>query len=172
MDRFNTERLSIFSWRPILEEHSDRQELEAALPAILTPRALEHLPPALQLSQNNGGISSWVDQRAEESDVLLVKSRHDNELVGLLILASDPSEMLTPEIHVGYLLGEASWGQGIATELIQGLVYAAGKDGPAKLFGGVSNDNPASARVLQKAGFEFSPELSSPDSQMYFKTVG
>ncbi len=171
MDPFLTERLSVHSWQSTLGDREARRGLEIALSAILSRRVLEHLPSPLHLSGDDD-IASWVDERAEESDVFRVNWRHSSELVGLLILASDPSDSQAPELHIGYLLGEATWGQGVATELVQGLVSAAEKDGPVRLLGGVSIENPASARVLEKAGFELSPDLSTTNSHMYSKKVG
>ena len=56
--------------------------------------------------------------------------------------------------EVGYWLGEACWGRGIATEaLVLFTRHAFGELGLLRLFALPLADNAASIRVLQKAGF-------------------
>ena len=166
---FTTQRLSVCNWRPIVDGKRDRQMIETTLTTILTPNVLKHLPQSLHLGR--GGISSWVDERIQESDVLLVKHTGSGELVGLMILASEPRAGNTLNLHIGYLLAESTWGQGIATELVTGFVLAMEDHKPVKLFGGVDTGNPASARVLQKAGFLIDPNLSKHDIDIYIRTM-
>ena len=84
-----------------------------------------------------------------------------------MILAFEPGAAEKPTVHIGYLLAETVWGQGIATELMKGFVSSVKNNGPLRLAGGVDRGNPASARVLQKAGFVVEPDLSAPDIDMY-----
>ncbi|MFT7601698.1 MAG: ribosomal-protein-alanine N-acetyltransferase [Acidimicrobiales bacterium] len=56
--------------------------------------------------------------------------------------------------RIGYLFGEPFWGQGYATELVQGLVvWSRSQPQLLSLAGGVEHDNVASAQVLLKNGF-------------------
>ncbi|MGE0230201.1 MAG: GNAT family N-acetyltransferase [Flavobacteriaceae bacterium] len=58
-------------------------------------------------------------------------------------------------IHLGYWLGSAWWGAGIMTGIVADLVTAAREAFPRRdLAALVCVDNPASARVLEKNGFE------------------
>lgn len=117
--------------------------LEDGLRALLTSKVLAPLPPSF--SQNVDRPLDWLAARLAESAVYQVLS--GNDLIGLMILADkDPGE-----IHVGYLFREASWGQGFASELVLGLVASLGE--ALTLRAGVEADNPASLRVLEKAGF-------------------
>ncbi|WP_417808120.1 GNAT family N-acetyltransferase [Thioclava sp.] len=167
LEKFDTARLFIHSWRPVIEDRKARLSLEANLSSILTRPVLEHLPPPLQLGDQSGGVSSWIDARAEESEVLLVESKFSDDLVGLMILAPDPDADKTPIMHIGYLLSEAVWGQGFGSELLDGLVSAVKEDRPLRLVAGVSRGNLASARVLQKAGFVVDPGVSTADTDIY-----
>ena len=55
----------------------------------------------------------------------------------------------------GYLFDEAVWGNGLASEVVGGLVgWARSQPRIQTLTGGVTRSNPASARVLAKNGFE------------------
>lgn len=168
---FHTARLRVHDWQPVLADKAAREGLERALHALLTPRVLEYLPPALQLAPEAGGISSWIDSLAGESDVMLVDRASSGDLIGLVILAEERDAGQLPTLHVGYLFAEAAWGEGLATELLSGLVSTIEKSGPVHLIGGVDTGNPASARVLQKAGFVIDPGLSTPGTDMYILQI-
>lgn len=58
--------------------------------------------------------------------------------------------------EIGYWLGEAYWGREIVTEAVRGVTdYAFATFDLCRLYAGVFEWNPASARVLEKAGYEF-----------------
>ena len=57
------------------------------------------------------------------------------------------------EIEVGYWIGRRWWGRGFATEAARALVALAPMLGHRHLIAGHFTDNPASGRVLRKAGF-------------------
>ena len=62
--------------------------------------------------------------------------------------------------QIGYWLGEGFWGRGIATEaLIAVTDYAFSHYHVCRLFAHVFAWNPASARVLEKAGYEYEGRL-------------
>ena len=62
--------------------------------------------------------------------------------------------------ELGYWLGEAYWGRGLATEAVRGVVeWAFASFDLARIYAGVLVWNPASARVLEKAGFQFEARL-------------
>lgn len=57
--------------------------------------------------------------------------------------------------HFGYWLGEQYWGRGIATAAVRAVSeYAMSHFGLVRLEASVFAWNPASMRVLEKAGFE------------------
>jgi len=56
--------------------------------------------------------------------------------------------------EMGYWLGEGHWGRGIATEAVRAMVgYAFATLSICRLYAGAFAWNPASMRVLDKAGF-------------------
>ena len=62
--------------------------------------------------------------------------------------------------EIGYWLGEEFWGRGIATEaLIAVTDYAFSNYDICRLYAHVFAWNPASARVLEKAGYEYEGRL-------------
>ncbi|MGQ0765838.1 MAG: GNAT family N-acetyltransferase [Gemmatimonadota bacterium] len=64
--------------------------------------------------------------------------------------------------ELGYWIGEPYWGRGYATEAVSGFSpWALEAYDLVRLFALVFATNPASARVLEKAGFEFVARVSS-----------
>ncbi len=62
--------------------------------------------------------------------------------------------------EVGYWLGEPFWGRGVVTESLRALTeYAFTELGFVRLYATVMEWNPASARVLDKAGYEYEGRL-------------
>ena len=56
-------------------------------------------------------------------------------------------------VEVGYWIEPGSWGNGYATEALSGLLGLARLAGHRRIFSRHASDNPASGRVLRKAGF-------------------
>jgi RimJ/RimL family protein N-acetyltransferase len=57
--------------------------------------------------------------------------------------------------EIGYWLARPNWGQGIMTDVVRRLcAFAFDRYGLQRVFAQVFSTNPASARVLRKAGFE------------------
>ncbi|WP_371153982.1 GNAT family N-acetyltransferase [Jannaschia sp. 2305UL9-9] len=72
------------------------------------------------------------------------------ELVGLMSL----DQMDRGQAEIGYWVAPVAWNTGLATEALRALMQA----NPMKnshVFGKVFQDNPASARVLTNAGFDY-----------------
>lgn len=68
------------------------------------------------------------------------------------------------KVEMGYWIGRPHWGRGYATEACSALIEIARTLGLPSLEGSHFIDNPASARVLEKLGFEpvgiIAPRLS------------
>ncbi len=62
--------------------------------------------------------------------------------------------------EIGYWLGEAYWGRGVVSEAVRALtVWAFETFDLASIYAGVLEWNPASMRVLEKAGYTFEARL-------------
>jgi RimJ/RimL family protein N-acetyltransferase len=72
------------------------------------------------------------------------------QLVGSCGLGRRPSGA----VEMGYWIARPFWGRGLATEACRALVEIASTLGLQSLEGSHFIDNPASARVLEKLGFE------------------
>ena len=83
---------------------------------------------------------------------LLVAERTDGapRLVGACGLGRRPSGA----VELGYWIARSFWGRGFATEACEALIGIARALGLSQLEASHFIDNPASARVLDKLGFE------------------
>lgn len=171
-DGFSTKRLVVVHWDTEFADKRTKLGLTDDLTNLLTPPVLEHLPEPLQLQTDSNAVSYWISARQAEADVYTLRCQRTGRLLGLLILAGFSKGAAQTTIHIGYLFCETSWGQGLATEMLAGLVDWKLKGGQnTLLMGGIGKGNPASARVLEKAGFERSPEHSTADTDMFIKML-
>ena len=89
---------------------------------------------------------------ADDGEIVFLITTQTNGIVGCCGIAKLDGD--TPEI--GYWLGVAFWGQGYATEAARDLIdHAFGELGYDTLLAGARVSNPASRRVLQKCGFQW-----------------
>ena len=78
------------------------------------------------------------------------------ELVGTCGIVYKPEEAM---FELGYVLDKRHWGQGIASEAVEELTrFAKEKLGLTALYAKCAKENPASRRVLEKAGFVYQRE--------------
>ena len=76
-----------------------------------------------------------------------------DEVIGYIGLGLQ-TDVFRRSAEIGYWLGEPFWGRGIATAALQALTeYAFFKFNLLRLFAYVNVTNPASVRVLEKAGY-------------------
>jgi len=96
-------------------------------------------------------ISALLDHWSERGYGLwAVEARSSGELMGRCGLQYLPD---TGEVEIDFILGQAHWGQGMATEAGQAsLRYGFEMLGLARVVGIVHAENKASRRVLEKLG--------------------
>ena len=96
---------------------------------------------------------AWLTHVAEQDPVTSFAIAMDAEAVGGigLLLGTDIHRL---SAEVGYWLGEGVWGRGIATAALRVFTpWALESFGLERLWAGVFSTNPASMRVLEKAGY-------------------
>ena len=102
----------------------------------------------------------WIERATGPQSELTCAIASDVEAIGGIGLE------LQLDVHrrsaeIGYWLGEPFWGQGIATKAVRALSeYAFANLDLTRLYGAVFEWNPASARVLEKAGYTYEGRLS------------
>ena len=82
--------------------------------------------------------------------LIFERTEVEPQLVGSCGLGRRPSG----RVELGYWIARPHWGRGLATESCAALVEIARTLGLSELEGSHFVDNPASARVLEKLGFE------------------
>ena len=100
-------------------------------------------------------VTDVAAQNPAKANTFLIE-HEDLGPVGVIGLFEDAD--LAPEI--GYWIGQPFWGRGFATEALEGALVWAGKRWRRRaLMSGHFADNPASGRVLEKAGFLYTGEV-------------
>tara|TARA_B100000315_G_scaffold222107_1_gene225956 strand:+ start:271 stop:783 length:513 start_codon:yes stop_codon:yes gene_type:complete len=156
---FNTPRLNV------IEINSNTAKLEQttlvnALPSILTPAVVANLPGYFQGIDSIAAAEKWLANMLDECRLLMLQSQQQ-EVVGLLFIYTEKHDA-----HIGYLLAEQYWGQGLAFELLQGFINLAGTQSQwHKLIAGVDESNTPSIKLLKKLAFE---EQASKENGMLF----
>lgn len=79
----------------------------------------------------------------------LIRSRDDGRLLGSTGLAFEPGH----QVMTGYVLAQAAWGKGYATEALRAMVALARDLGVKELCALCHPEHTKSQRVLQKGGF-------------------
>jgi len=103
-----------------------------------------------------GGAEKWIAdirtcQACGLALALAIERKDEGRLIGCITLEADP-EGKPPAL--GYWIGRTWWGRGYATEAAAALAdHALSNLGVERIEALVFPDNPASARVLEKAGF-------------------
>lgn len=89
----------------------------------------------------------WQEGRAFRWTIF---RKEDDRLLGTLALRVDG-----PKVELGYVLAKDYWGKGFMTEAVRAIVDYALKEGDIYRVWAVCDvENPASARVLEKAGMK------------------
>ncbi len=144
---FTTQRLII---RPFCEQDAERvatlagdkdvARMAVAIPHPYPPEAAE------------GWIMLQGHGRRRRSDFPFAVDLPSEGLIGAVGLHCTGAE---GSYELGYWIGRPFWGQGYATEAARAAVNWALNDlGATHLVAGHFDDNPASARVLEKLGFQ------------------
>jgi len=96
----------------------------------------------------------WIRLTAAEAPLHNFAIVVDGEAVGGIGVEPQP-DVHRRSVEIGYWLGEPYWGRGIMTEAVSAVTtYAIESLNMCRVFACVFESNPASARVLEKAGFD------------------
>ncbi|MEL6385328.1 MAG: GNAT family protein [Cyanobacteria bacterium J06626_18] len=103
----------------------------------------------------------WVATGSTTGNTVTKVIQYNGEFAGSVGIG--PQEGWKQHVaEIGYWLGEAYWGQGIATAAVSQMTeYAIAALGYRKLFAPVLQPNKASMRVLEKCGYELEGILKS-----------
>ena len=157
---FETSRLSLEPWASAMADPSSKQALVQELTEVLSPEVTSFLPDHLHYTPGETNVAEWAEAfgGSKQPGVVPVistlrrKGIETGNLTGLMMLR--PTDASNQTLHLGYVLGKAHWGQGLATELLRGLVdHLRTTNFQGTIHALLDPENPASAQVLQKAQF-------------------
>ncbi|MBY6047044.1 GNAT family N-acetyltransferase [Vannielia litorea] len=118
-------------------------------------RATRHLPHPLPPGTAEGFIrGSHAENRREDVWAIDGTAAGMGELVGIVALSRMEPEKGREQSEIRYWVAPAMWNTGLASEAVAAMVEA-NPQGSHTMFAEVFQDNPASARVLTNAGFEY-----------------
>ncbi len=132
--------------KPALVEHLNDKEIYDRTLRIPYPytdtNAEEWLAIIAKTTQQQGRAVNWAIRNAED------------QLIGACGF-NDFQMGKSHRAEIGYWLAKPFWGQGIMTAVVRrACQYAFEEFGLVKIIAQVNATNPASARVLEKCGFE------------------
>lgn len=131
---------------------------DAELAALVAPEVVQWLPAGFH-AQGTTARRDFLAALSTQAEVVALRDRAGTH-IGLLILSHPGPEKIR---NLGYLFVRSAWGQGLASELIAAL-QSHFHNSDVVLSGGVMQENAASARVLQKAGFTAQPSADSAET--------
>lgn len=115
----------------------------------------DRFPHPYTLVDARNWLESVIGLKPESNFAIAV----DNEAVGGIGFTVQ-SDVGHRSAEIGYWLGEEFWGRGIATEALVAVTeHAFANYDLCRLYAHVFEWNAASARVLEKAGYEFEGRL-------------
>ncbi|AJR06763.1 N-acetyltransferase [Photobacterium gaetbulicola] len=142
---FSTERLSVKTLDRTMPGIQDE------IMTMFTEPVSRHLPPSCQNFRTAEDVANWLEGMARTGSVLRLTLQQ--QAVGYLFVFPEPEDCY----RLGYVLDEAQWGKGLATEAMLGLVnYLSAYEHAACFIAGVEPDNTGSVNVLKKLGFSYS----------------
>jgi RimJ/RimL family protein N-acetyltransferase len=129
-------------------------------PRLADVKAIAQLANDRRIAENAVRIPHPYGTEDAEQFVASVNHR-DGEVCFVTICSGKPIGICSVDLRedsaeLGYWLGAAYWGHGFATEAARAVIdYAFGDLGHQVLFSGARVSNPASRRVLEKCGFQW-----------------
>jgi RimJ/RimL family protein N-acetyltransferase len=129
---------------------SDAEAVTKHVGAWSVARNLSAVPHPYALSM----AEEWLAVECARTPPMHFAITLSDELAGVIGLRCE-SGICSHDAEIGYWLGESFWGRGIMSEAVAALTeWAFTEAGLVRLHAGVFARNPASARVLEKAGYQ------------------
>ena len=103
---------------------------------------------------------AWLAFQEENRDVdntLAIVRKDDGQLVGSISFRPNARHN---KAEIGYWIGKPYWGRGYATEAVRAIIrYGFQELGLNRFYATHFTENPASGRVMQKAGMKYEGTL-------------
>lgn len=153
----NTKRLE--TKRLILREFKIEDAAEAYRNWCTDPKTNQFLDWDLHrdINETKTILQSWIDNYANGAYDWVVELKDNHELIGSISVVNGPNRHDWEHgiAEVGYCYGSKYWGHGYATEALRAVIeYLLNDAGMYLVQARHITGNPASGRVMQKAGMK------------------
>lgn len=113
--------------------------------------------PHTDVEASRAMIREWVKSYEDDSTYLWAMTLKDTgEVIGSIGILHGVEPEFADHWEPGYCMGHAFWGQGYTSEALQAIVgYFVEGTGQDDLICCHARQNPASGRVMEKAGFVY-----------------
>jgi RimJ/RimL family protein N-acetyltransferase len=166
---FTTNRVSILNWDFIESVTEFKNSRIQSVLEVMTPNVTKALPDDWQNLDTFDKAKNWIIERKGDSYFYAIILIETNEIIGFLFLYIGNETKESSDLRLGYLLTESTWGKGIGSELINGLVqWSKNTKIINSISGGVERENIGSIKVLEKNGFYKSDE-KLPEGMLLYK---
>ncbi len=138
-----------------------REPVEEDLPDVHTffsdpevGRFMHHLPQTLEETRASLREAIAEHNRGHPHEVyhLAIVHRNDRRVIGWITIGRSSRQAAEGELAIGFVLDRGYWGQGYATDAVRAaLIFCLQTLRAPGVFAWCYADNPASAKVLQKA---------------------
>lgn len=143
-------RIEIGDWRIRSYRPDDAKSLAAAAD---NRKIWRNLNDSFPHPYTLGDARAWIAFTQQESPERNFAIASETEVIGGIGLKLR-DDVFRRSAEIGYWLGESHWGRGIATAALLALTdYAFERFDLVRIDAGVFEWNPASCRVLEKAGY-------------------
>ncbi len=148
--------------RPGFEIRSYRHaDLRSLIRHANNPRVAENLRDRFPHPYTERDGREWLAVAMQQEPETNFAIAVDGELVGTIGLHVG-DDVYRQSAEIGYWLGEDYWGRGIATEAVSVLTdWAFANLGLLRIYALVFEANPASVKVLEKAGYSLEGRMRS-----------
>jgi len=112
----------------------------------------------------DGMAESWIETQAQDfkdgkSAIFAITLKNNGRLAGAIGLSLQAPYQLA---EMGYWVGKEFWGNGYCTEAVRAIIrFGFSQPGLHKISASHFSNNPASGRVMQKAGMKYEAKLLS-----------
>jgi RimJ/RimL family protein N-acetyltransferase len=145
------ERCTIRSWR--------KEDVDSVVRLADNPAVARNLRDRFPHPYGRKDAKAWIRSARAAHPETVFALEVDGEAVGGIGLHPQ-EDVHRRAMEIGYWLGEPYWGRGIVTEAVRALTrYAFETFDVARVYAYVYEWNPASARVLEKAGYRLEGRL-------------
>ena len=167
LHKFNTPRLNVIEANSELET-LDLDVIYSSIIKTLTPEVVSQLPPYFSDINSRESAQAWFERMLDESLLFLVYQTELQQLIGFSFIYLEQTDEGQKNAHLGYLLAQASWGKGFASELVSHLIeHIKTRNLAETLIAGVNESNLASIALLKKLGFKQSE--SDVSANLFFQ---